>query len=172
MTHAAALSSFCWDMRDLKKTSYMHRDVEGPGAVPTKKILIEFQFHLKYICSNFDRISVSFEMHLFINSSISLGSHWYFAYILRHYMLLRVCPTFCCDQISHIRTIMMKILIELVAGRAGSFAIEQLGYFLLNCISFYNIVHSKCNILVWNCSNTITILLTLWILMTWCITNI
>ena len=46
--------------------------------------------------------------------------------------------------------------------------LKQLGHFFQNVISFSNVVHYEWNILLWNHSNTINILPTLWVLMAWC----
>ena len=45
--------------------------------------------------------------------------------------------------------------------------LKQRGKFIFKML-FANVVHYKCNILVWNWSNTMNILSALWILMAWC----
>ena len=109
---------------------------EGP-----QKDFIHAQRWSRARCSsheeNFDGISISFEMNLLINSSISVWSQWRFVHT-ETAKFLTVCPTFCCNLIIDFGTITMKILIKFFVSRTGSLAIKQLGYFLLNCILFYN----------------------------------
>ena len=49
-----------------------------------------------------------------------------------------------------------------------SLTLKQLGNFCQNVILFSHVVHHEWNILVWNYSNRMNILRTLWILMAWC----
>ena len=46
--------------------------------------------------------------------------------------------------------------------------LKKLGIFFQNVILYSNVFCSKCNILVWNWSNTMNIFSALWLLMAWC----
>ena len=45
---------------------------------------------------------------------------------------------------------------------------KRLGHFFKNVILFRNFVHHKCDIFIWNWSNTMNVESALWILMAWC----
>ena len=46
--------------------------------------------------------------------------------------------------------------------------LKQLGHFFQSVILFSNVVHYKCNIFIWNWSNTMNVQSALWMLMAWC----
>ena len=46
--------------------------------------------------------------------------------------------------------------------------LKRLGHFFQNVILFSNVVHHKCNIFIWNWTDTMNVWSALWMLMAWC----
>ena len=71
----------------------------------------------------------------------------------------------------HLRVISQwapRLLLCILSLKFIFLTLKQLGYFFQNVILFSNAVHHKCNIFIWNWSNTMNVSSTLWILMAWC----